>query len=51
MPKCECGVNYVSGSDEDGAALLQRLVPSRWWGRGDTFALQDTLDASKRILL
>ena len=33
---------------EDGAALLQKIVPSKWWGRGDTFALRDTLDAPKR---
>ena len=36
---------------EDGAALLQKLVPSKWWGRGDTFALRDTLDAPRRTSL
>lgn len=32
---------------KDGAVLLQRLVPSKWWGRGDPFALQKTLDAAR----
>ena len=36
---------------EDGAALLQKLVPSKWWGRGDYFALRDTLDAPRRASL
>lgn len=29
---------------EDGFALLRKLIPSEWWGRGDGFALQETLD-------
>ena len=36
---------------EDGSALLQKLVPSKWWGRGDSFALQNTLDAPRRTSL
>jgi len=32
---------------EDGAAFLRKLVPSKWWGRGDAFSLRDTLDAPK----
>ena len=31
---------------KDGAVLVQKLVPSKWWGRGDLLALQETLDAS-----
>ena len=32
---------------KDGTGILQRLVPSKWWGRGDGFALQRTLEAER----
>lgn len=29
---------------DDGAALLRTVLPTRWLGRGDVFALKETLD-------
>lgn len=36
---------------EDGASLIKKLFPTKWWGRGDGFALQDTLDAPRSTSL
>lgn len=33
---------------EDGTALLRRLVPLKWWGRGDSFAVQETISITMK---
>lgn len=30
----------------DGKKLIQKLLPSQWWGCGDAYALKETLDAA-----
>jgi GNAT superfamily N-acetyltransferase len=31
----------------DGKILIRKLIPGHWWGRGDSFALQETLSGSR----
>lgn len=44
--KCELAdIGWELPLSSNGKKLIQKLVPSQWWGCGDANALQETLDA------
>lgn len=44
--KCELtDIGWELPLTKDGKQLIQKLLPSQWWGCGDAYALKETLDA------
>lgn len=44
--KCELAdLGWELPPTNDGKKLIQKLLPSQWWGCGDAYTLKETLDA------